>query len=85
MKWKLLSVRSYKVTFKTLGPETFFKHSPSQRTSLGMQWVKPLPFQCRGRGFDPWSGKFHKPWGVDKNKNTVPVTCVMLSTQATQH
>ena len=28
--------------------------------------VKTLHFHCRGRGFDPWSGKFRMPGGVAK-------------------
>ena len=30
--------------------------------------VKTLRFHCRGRGFNPWSGKFHVPHGVAKKK-----------------
>lgn len=29
--------------------------------------LKTPYFHCRGRGFDPWSGKFHM-YGVNKNK-----------------
>ena len=30
--------------------------------------VKTLHFHFRGLGVDPWSGKFHMPWGSDRKK-----------------
>ena len=30
--------------------------------------VKTLCFHCRGRGFDPWLGKFRMPHSVAKKK-----------------
>ena len=34
------------------------------RASLVVQWLRLPASTAGGRGFDPWSGKFHMPSGV---------------------
>ena len=41
---------------------------PGQGTEIPTSRAKTPRFHCRGRGFDPWSGKFRMPHGEAKNK-----------------
>ena len=43
-------------------------NSVSSNNTMAPLVVKKHLGDCRGRRFNPWSGKFHLPWGVAKEK-----------------
>ena len=62
--WAVYSVSSRKSSFKN-----------NKWDFPGRPVVKIPHFHCRGRGFDPSSGKFHMPCGgAGKKKESLPVT-----------